>query len=152
MSKSRLVRAADSPIMLVCLLLLAAVLAAAFYRKARASTPPPISGFQWARHPDTLLLAVPPGDCGCGLPLSEWVRSGASHSLHVLIVASKAEGDVAVLKQTRFPTRLVSVLADVDAGTIKRLAPGNQVTATLVRGGHIVSRLEGGLPSANFFR
>lgn len=152
MGKPKLVRLADSPVLLACLLLLAAVLAAASYRKASASTPPPVSGFNWAQHPDTLLLAVPPGDCGCGLSLSEWVRMGVGQRLHVLIVASQANDSLKALEQAKLPVRSVSILSGVDARTIKQLAPKDQVTATLVRGGHVTSRLEGGIPPANFFQ
>lgn len=76
---------------------------------------------------------------------------GVGQRLHVLIVASQASDSLKALGQAGLPVRSVSILNGVDARTVKQLAPKDQVTATLVRGGYITSRLEGGMPPANFF-
>ena len=152
MSRGRMARVIDSPVLLACFLLLGAALVTASYRTATASLPPPIAGFDWAQRPDTLLLSVPPNDCGCGLSLSQWISAASARGLHVLIAASASDDNLRDLKKAGFPARRVSILTDVDAGTMRRLSPRDQTTATLVRHGRVVSKLESGMPPPSFFQ
>lgn len=143
-----LARLMGSPVLFVVLFISAFGLAAAWQKAENAKAPPAIAGYDWAQHPDTLLISVPPTDCDCGLTPSEWAKQGISHKLDVLVLSDKKQPAWSALKRL-FPQR-VSIFTNADAGVVKRLSLRGKTTATWVRSGRMFRQADG-VPPDSFF-
>lgn len=66
-------RLLSSPLLLVVLLVAASIFAVSWYQTESVRRAPNIPGYDWAKHPNTLLIAAPLGDhcLSCGLSISD---------------------------------------------------------------------------------
>ena len=87
---SLLTRVSSSSLLCACLLLAISAVAAAWNKTDAAQRAPAIPGYNWDKHPNTLLIAYPTKDCGCGSSPVERVEEGLKHGLDVLVIASPA--------------------------------------------------------------
>lgn len=152
MRKFDAARLLGSPVTLVCLLLATSAFTFGWLRANAAGRPPAVPNFSWNEHPNALLVAFPTNDCGCGLSPVEWVSTGISHHLHVLLVASQPLPAFATLKSAGFPARDVSIVTNADPDLVRRFSSGDKAGAARIRDGRMVFQVQGGVPPESFFR
>lgn len=146
-SKSKVARVMDSPFVLLFFVLLASALGGAWYQKSYAAfAAPAIPGYDWSRHPDGLLIAVPPGDCGCSMTASDLASKGIAKRLDVLVIASGRHEQVDELKKQRLPQARLSIMTNVNRDIIKQFSPHDKIAAVRIRNGRIVQHAEGNIP------
>ena len=139
-----------SPLLLMLLLLATPVVAALWYRADAAQRAPLIGDYDWSKHPNALLIAYPPDDCGCGASTSELVTAGLKHDLDVLVIAVKPSRELNELKRS-FPSRRVVINAKTPELIVRRFSPRDKVTTVLIQNGRTVRKVEGGYLDASFF-
>lgn len=152
MAKINFTCAMGSPALLICGVFVALGLTANWYRTYAALTPPHISGYDWAKHPNVLLVSYPPDDCNCGAAPSKWVRAALRNGLDVVVIASRPNRELDVLQKTRLSAPHLAVFPHTNPDLIKSLSPNETTTGLRVRNGRIIRSAEGNLPPDTFFQ
>lgn len=146
-------RVVDSPLLLLCLVVVTSALGGAWYHKVYAAfSAPAISGYDWSKHPDALLIAVPlSGDCGCGgISIEDRVKQGVKHNLDVVIVASRSHPEVTALRKVRLQQGRLAIIANVNRNVIKRFSSDGKLALARIYKGRIIRHAEGDVPRAFF--
>lgn len=125
------------------LLLAAFALAARLHRVDAAFAAPTVPGYDWAKHPNTLLLIYPTADCGCGPAPAERVQEGLKRGHDVLVVAAKPSKELNALKTQFFPRARFALVTNLDSAIIKRFSPEDKVATVWIENGRIARRSEG---------
>ena len=151
MTASKASRFLDSPLLLVCLILFTGLLAVKAYTLYAASNAPAFRGWDWSRHPQTLLVAYPSPSCGCGPTVPAAVRQGLAHHLDVLVVTDLTGKDAAALT-TGLPDTHVHLIAEIGQSFMHRLSPNGKTALKMVRQGRVTRILTGGVIPDGFFQ
>jgi len=140
----------NSPLLLIVLLPVVCLLSIGWYRSNAALHAPVLPGYDWAKHPDALLLSYPPNDCGCA-PVADLVSLGLHHGLDVVAVADAPSSMLDALKKDKLPANRLSVITNVSPAVIKSLDVHDKPIAWRIHNGRVVRRSLGGIPSDAFF-
>lgn len=152
MTKIKFAHILGSP--LLCILLLAgtSTLAALWYKTEAAQRAPAIVDYDWAKHPNTLLIAYPLHDCGCGISVSEAVEAGLKHGLDVLVIASKPSAELSALTKADFPQSRFFLVTNVNSGIIQQFSPRDKMAVVHVQNGRIIRQSHGAFLQEPFFQ
>lgn len=113
-------RLLSSPLLFVVLLVAALTFVASWYQTESVRRAPDIAGYDWGKHPNTLLIAAPLGDnCSlCGLSISDLSAEGLKHGLDVLVIAARDSRELKTLRKSHPHSRL-SIVTNINQDIIK---------------------------------
>lgn len=145
-------RALHSPVLLFCLLLFIGVLSVALQRAHAAQRPPGIDGYDWARHPEAIIVVYPLADScsSCNLSASGWAELGFEHNLDVLILAARDHADLKTLRRSEARNSRLSIFTTVSPDVIQQFSSGDKIGGVRIHQARIVARQVGGTPSLYF--
>lgn len=149
MTKSIFARVSRSPISLSFLLATTISLVIVWQRSEAVMNAPQIKGYDWTQHPNALLVVYPEDDCGCGLTVSNWVKSGIVKQLDVVVVSKANQPEWDVLKK-EYPNK-VTIVTNAPSDIMQEFTPRKSVGAAWIQNGKIVRRTDG-IPTTDFYQ
>ncbi len=147
----RLARALDSPLFLLPLVFAVTAVGVAWQETRDAALPPNLPSYDWGKHPNALLIAIPTNDCGCGMKPVQVAKAALEHGLDVVIVATKPGKEIARVQQAKLPPGRVALFTDVRASVVGRFIADRSSGVALIRDGRITHQIKGNLPE-NFLK
>ena len=117
----------------------------------RADTAPTIAGVDWGQHSKSVLLLVPPKDCGCGMKPLAMAREAAAHGVDLVMASSGPNSNIDEVKNAHIKGSQI-VTAEVTPDLIKCLCPQDKATALRIHNGRVTLTITGNLPSDFFDR
>ena len=143
--KNGVLRLLESRLLAIILAAATIGLGANWVRANAARTAPSVSGYDWSRHPQALLVVVPPDGCG-PKPLSI-VRDALKAGQDVVIVAGASKTgasmpEVREVREAHLPAARVAIYT-VDAALVKRFAPAKEIATVEVKEGRILDQSRG---------
>lgn len=130
-------RTFDSPLLFFVLLPLVFILANTWYRTEASLRAPHIEGYDWAQHPNTLLIAFPSEDCGCGKSPLDRVKIGLDQGFDVMVIAPASTSNLQSLKRHKFPASRFTMLTNMSKAMIQRFCSGKEPVEIPVRNGRL---------------
>ncbi len=111
-------------------------------RTHQSHQPPDLPGYSWSTQPNSVLIVVPPDDCGCGVTPEQLTREAVRRGLHVVIAYSAKNPSIRQAKRISWPTNTVSFV-DVQPSFIARFASHKKIAILQVKDGAIIFQAEG---------
>lgn len=146
----RFARFIDSPFLFVCLAGATVALGVKLALLYAVLAAPPLQGWNWGDHPNTLLIAYKASACGCGAHLTDAISQGVQHHADVVVVASAADAGGAGLAAVRADRR-VRLLSGIPPQTLLRLLPKGGTAILNVQHGRITRQITGSVLPDDFF-
>lgn len=110
-----------------------------WYRADVARRAPDLQGYDWASHPKSLLIVVPPDECGCGASPVALAEKAIERHLNVVVVFSSSNIVIEKMKKTTPLTGRIAMIK-VNPAFITRFAPAKMLSFVQVSNGKIVSQ------------
>ena len=145
--KRGVLRLLESRLLAIILAAATIGLGASWVRANAARVAPSVSGYDWSRHPQALLVVVPPDGCGCGPKPLAIARDALKVGQDVVIVAGASKTgasmpEVREVREAHFPAARVAIYT-VDAALVKRFAPAKEIATVEVKEGRILDQSRG---------
>ena len=150
MMRKYLVRIVDSPFVLVLLMIATLVCGIAWRRVYAAATPPAIVGYDWGKHPNALMVVVPPDECGCGMKPSKVAQQAVAQNVDVVVLASRSSDSTKEVEDLGLPHQKLALFLDAPENTVRRFSHKQGFSVVRVIDGRITQEFEGNLPE-DFF-
>lgn len=126
-------------------------LGVSWVRAYAADNAPPVEGIDWSKHPKSVLLLVPTGDCGCGMKPIEMAREAAGHHIDFIAVSTDSLPSLEQVRTASIKGSQILVNTHVSPELIHRYSKKN-TTALQIENGRVRFQVEGNLPSDFFDR
>lgn len=139
-------RALDSPLFLFPLVFAVTAVGVAWRGTRDAASPPDLPSYDWGKHPNALLIAVPSDDCGCGMKPVQVAKTALDNGLDVVIVTAKPGKEIARVQQAKLPPERTALFTSVRPSIVERFSADRSSGVALIRDGRITHQIKGNLP------
>jgi len=140
--KPRFLSLSDSPISTIALVAVLLFLSGSWYRADLARRAPTLTGYDWGAHPKSLMIVVPPDECGCGTSPKELARDALRRGFHVVVAYSAMNAPMQQVKESHWDNDQVSLVV-VPPPLVARFAPNKTTELVQVTNGRIVFQSSG---------
>lgn len=140
--KPRFLSMLDKPIVTIVLVTMLFLLAGSWYLADMGHRAPTLSGYDWGAHPKSLMIVVPPDECGCGTTPKQLAREALQRGFHVVVAYSTMNTPVQRVKELATGNKLISLVV-VPPPLVAQFASDKKTQLVQVTRGRIVFRSSG---------